>query len=144
MLALLIVTLLTGGAQSGASVIDSLTSADLEREGIRVVLLAGPDAMTSDAFARSLVDAEGLVPSYGPSISERTLDNGLAYKAAGAGDGRSVVAFYRADLSGPTTACRITAPRLELSDARYVATRWCASRFDVALPVEPQLPVRGN
>jgi hypothetical protein len=124
------------------TVLKTLQGPDLLADGIDAQVIDLPKAASADAFAEQVVQAERLKAWDDGPITDNKQPGPLGYKATSEGSGKTVVAYYSREASGPRVVCRLrTKGATGLSPARYRALRWCAEQVGVTLPMSPVPPV---
>ncbi|MBI1684669.1 hypothetical protein [Caulobacter hibisci] len=124
------------------TVLRTLDGADLLAGGIDAQVIDLPKAVTPEAFAEQVVQAEHLKAWDDGPITQNERPGALGYKAIHEGSGRSIVVYYARQENGPSVVCRLrTKGATGISAARYRALRWCAGQVGVDLPAIPPPPV---
>lgn len=134
--AVLIVLGAMTAAAAGAVVLDTLDGAAFARVGISGEIVERPAGVSGEAFARALMEAEGLRPWSGDAMLSPPGDQGMGTAAIVSADGHEINVKYVADdPQRPGRVCRLRfSPGVGAAQVRWDAYRWCASAFGLALP----------
>lgn len=93
-------------------------------------LIAVPPGLTPHAYAKQLVETEG-ISSWDGSPPREGEAGPFSYVQTTAGDGASILilAALRPRAGAPLVVCRVKSPTAGLSESRGLSNQWCASQL---------------